>query len=101
MTRDEAEAVALLIRAAVAEAGHDPSAVMLWEYGAPVGWQVTAWPQLLPTAVLWTAWLVTDYARRARVDHTLTCWPCWIDGRRGGCEHDPWTSERPRLERAR
>jgi len=96
MTRDEAIAAMPRFAAALAEAGFPHARVhpMQKECG---DWCVTAPYEDVPVAVTWTAWLVTGTCSGER----LTCWPCWLDGVKGGCEHDPWTSERPRLERAR
>lgn len=71
-------------RAAVAEAGYDPNDVELRNDNI---WYIT---DSMPPAVAWTAGRIVGCLSR--------CWPCFesripVED----CDHDPYTSERPRL----
>lgn len=105
MKRDEAELIVRRVKAALADAGFDSNA---WAaYDAAIGeWYVTgARFDRLPASAFWAANLL---ARQGTTSPLLTCWPCYEAAsadpgvtRAQACEHDPWASERPRLERVR
>lgn len=97
MTRDEAEALKPRVEAALAEAGYPDAGV----YVAPSGDGTSVWIEgdSCPPEAMWTAFLIAGSYVDA--NQTLSCWSCWSGGLGSirDCDHDPWMSERPRLER--
>lgn len=96
MTREEAETFAERGRAALAELGLTDARVYVRR-----DWR-TEWAVMGDDSIPLDAWFMAGLIAKWP---TLICWPCmvlrettWADPM---CTHDPWTSERPRLERAR
>jgi len=100
MTREEAEAAANRLRMLYAEVGYSGDAVSVW--GVADDWHFGS-DARVPLSVRWTAALLLN------ASYNLACWPCAekhgkvqkANRSNLGCEHDPWLSERPRLERVR
>jgi hypothetical protein len=96
MTREEAEAAVPRVKAALAEVGYPDTRVWVERGAKGTGLEyvvaVDGWVE--PKAV-YMAFFVTGIAQ--------SCWPCWapLSASDGSCTHDPWTSERPCLERVR
>ena len=92
MTRDEAASLAKKMAPALAEYGYPEVSVFPGVY--PNGDYGVCLAPEPPLSVAWTAALIAEPS-------VMPCWPCYSAHIHASeCDHDPWLSERPRLERA-